>query len=113
MSALQSDSSSAAGAYIRDAPIDRGSATPEDAIHRRRKSAMTVLLGTFEGLIEPLIPSGNQKAIEDFKTVCRQKINGLAFEGIRAAKAQPGESVSRQTADLAETLAFTDDSEEN
>lgn len=95
-------------AYIRDAPIDRGSATPVDAIHRRRKSAMTVLLGTFEGRIEPLIPPGNQKAVEDFKTVCRQKINGLAFEGIRAAEAQPGESVSRQTADLAEDLAFDD-----
>lgn len=82
-----------------------------DAIHRRRKSAMTVLLGSFEELIEPLIPSGNHKAIEDFKTVCRQKINGLAYEGIRAAEAQPGESVSRQTADLAEDLAFDDNEE--
>jgi hypothetical protein len=74
---------------------------------------MNVLLGNFEALIEPLIPPGNQEAIEDFKTVCREKINGLAYEGIRAASAQPGESVSRQSADLAESLAFTDDPEES
>lgn len=67
---------------------------------------MLAILGEFEELIEPLIPPGNQEAIKNFKGVCRKKINGLAFEGLRAAKAQPGESVSRQTADLAESLAF-------
>lgn len=69
---------------------------------------MVALLGQFEELIEPLIPSGNEEAIATFKGVCREKINGLAYEGIRAARAQPGESVSRQTADLAERLAFND-----
>lgn len=67
---------------------------------------MVALLGTFEELIEPLIPPGNQEAVQHFKGVCREKINGLAYEGIRAAQAQPGESVSSQTADLAESLAF-------
>jgi hypothetical protein len=78
----------------------------EEALHRRRKSAMVALLGQFEELIEPLIPSGNAEAIATFKGVCREKINGLAYTGIQAAKARAGESISRQTADLAERLAF-------
>lgn len=69
---------------------------------------MVALLGQFEELIEPLIPSGNQEAIANFKGVCREKINGLAYEGIRATRVLPGESVSHQTADLAEQLAFDD-----
>lgn len=69
---------------------------------------MVALLRTFEELIEPLISPGNEQAIKDFKGVCRKKINGLAYEGIRAASARPGESVSAQTADLAESLAFPD-----
>lgn len=69
---------------------------------------MVALLGSFEEQIEPLIPPGHEKAIANFKGVCRKKINGLAYEGIRAAEARPGESVSAQTADLAESLAFTD-----
>lgn len=72
---------------------------------------MLTLLGTFEEMIEPLLPPGNDRAIEDFKGVVRAKINGLAYEGIRAAKTLPGESVSRQTGDLAERLAFTDTEE--
>lgn len=73
---------------------------------------MIALLASFEELIEPLLPPGNQEAIKNFKGVCREKINGLAYEGIRAAKALPGESVSRQTADLAERLAFPTDTED-
>lgn len=73
---------------------------------------MVALLKTFEELIEPLIPPGNDRAIQDFKGACRKKINGLAYEGIRAANAQPGESVSAQTADLAESLAFPADQED-
>ncbi len=69
---------------------------------------MTTLLGNFEELIEPLLPPGNENAIKSFKGVCREKINGLAYEGIRAAEARPGEAVSRQTADLAEQLQFDD-----
>lgn len=69
---------------------------------------MVALLGSFEELIEPLIGPGHEQAIKDFKGVCRKKINGLAYEGIRAAEAQPGDDVSATTADLAETLAFTD-----
>lgn len=78
------------------------------AIHRRRKSAMTTLLGSFEELIQPLLPPGNEKAIQSFKGVCRRKINGLAYEGIRAAEAAPGDSVSDLAGDLAEQLAFND-----
>lgn len=70
---------------------------------------MVALLGTFEEMIEPLIPPGNQEAIENFKGICREKINGLAYEGIRAANRRPGEAVSQLSADLAERLAFDDD----
>lgn len=73
---------------------------------------MVALLGQFEELIEPLIPPGHQEAIKNFKGVCREKINGLAYEGIRAARVRPGESVSRQTADLAERFAFPIDTED-
>lgn len=73
---------------------------------------MLALLGQFEEIIEPLIPPGNQEAIKNFKGVCREKINGLAYEGIRAATSSPGDAVSRQTADLAERLAFPTDTEE-
>jgi hypothetical protein len=69
---------------------------------------MVALLGSFEELIEPLIPPGHEIDIENFKGVCRKKINGLAFEGMRAADARPGEAISAQTADLAESLAFAD-----
>lgn len=69
---------------------------------------MVALLREFEETIEPLIPPGHEEAIANFKGVARKKINGLAYEGIRAAQAQPGDSVSTQTADLAERLAFTD-----
>lgn len=78
------------------------------AITRRRNSATSALLSQFEREIEPLIPPSrkNQEAIRNFKGVCRKKISGLAYEGIRAAKALPGESVSRATADLAEELSL-------
>lgn len=69
---------------------------------------MVSLLASFEELIEPLVPPGNDKAIANFKGAVRQKINGLAYEGIRATEAEPGESVSTATADLAESLAFDD-----
>lgn len=95
--------------YIRET-TNRGG-NPTGAIHRRRKSAMVALLATFEEQIEPLIPPGNQEAIINFKDICRRKINSLAYEGLRAVQAQPGESVSVATADLAERLAF--DPEEN
>jgi hypothetical protein len=73
---------------------------------------MVALLAQFEELIEPLIPPGHTEAIANYKGVCREKINGLAYEGIRAATQRPGESVSRQTADLAERLAFPPDMED-
>lgn len=69
---------------------------------------MVAILAQFEELIEPLIPSGNEDAITTFKGVCRDKINGVAYTGIQALEAQPGEAVSSQAADLAERLAFTD-----
>lgn len=69
---------------------------------------MVALLGSFESEIEPLLPPGSQAAIDNFKGVCRKRINGLAYEGIRAAETLPGESVSADTADLAEDLAFDD-----
>jgi hypothetical protein len=69
---------------------------------------MVALLGTFEGTIEPLIPPGNAKTIENFKGAVRKKINGLAFEGIRAAELEPGESISAATVELAEEFAFDD-----
>jgi hypothetical protein len=73
---------------------------------------MVALLGRFEELIEPLIPPGNDEAIKNFKRVCRDKINGLAYEGLRAAECEPGEHVSRQTGDLAERFAFDTDPED-
>lgn len=78
------------------------------ALQRRRRSATTAILGLFEKDIEPLIPPGNRKAIAIFKGAVRKKINGLAYEGLRAIDTQPGESVSTATTDLAETLAFDD-----
>lgn len=73
---------------------------------------MLALLKDFEGRIEPLIPQGNREAIEHFKGVIREKINGLAYEGARAARARPGEAVSSQTPVLAERLAFPPDTED-
>lgn len=73
---------------------------------------MVALLAQFEEQIEPLISPGHEDVVANFKGVCREKINGLAYEGIRAARSQPGESVSQQAADLAERLAFTTDTED-
>jgi hypothetical protein len=69
---------------------------------------MLTLLGEFEKVIEPLIPPGHEKAIDTFKSTCREKINGLAYEGIRALKVQPGDQVGDLSTDLAERFAFND-----
>lgn len=82
-----------------------------EAIHRRRRSATVALLRTFEATIEPLLPPGSETTIESFKALCRQKINGLAFEGLRATQTRPGESLSGLTPMLAEDLAFDNDDE--
>lgn len=81
------------------------------AIHRRRKAAMAAILAEFEKL-ESSLPPGHEDDIRNFKGVCRKQINRLAYEGIRAAAALPGEALSTTTADLAADLAF-DDQEEN
>lgn len=73
---------------------------------------MAALLKDFEANIEPLISKGHKREIDSFKGVVRDKINGLAYEGKRAARALPGEAVSRQTADLAERLAFPPNTED-
>lgn len=108
-SAVRADPSRA---YIRPNRDNGGGTSSEEAIHRRRKAAMVALLGAFEEGIEPLIPPGNQEAIRNFKRGCREKINGLAYEGIRAARALPGEAVSELAGDLAERLAFPTDTED-
>ena len=92
---------------LQDDPKTRGAASVE-AIHRRRKSAMVALLANFEELIEPLLPSGHEEAIQTFKGVCRKRINALAYEGIRGTQALAGETLSATTVDLAEDLAFDD-----
>jgi hypothetical protein len=107
----RTDSNRRDAAYITSEPKS-GDDGPVAAIHRRRKSVMVALLGQFEELIEPLIPAGNDERIKDFKRTAREKINGLAYEGIRAAQTRPGEAVSRQTADLAERYAFPADMED-
>ena len=109
--ASRTDSNRRDAAYITSEPKSGGDG-PVAAIHRRRKSVMVALLGQFEELIEPLVPPGNDERIKHFKRIAREKINGLAYEGIRAAQARPGEIVSSQTADLAERLAFPTDMED-
>ncbi len=73
---------------------------------------MVQVLGEFERLILPHLAPGHDSEVDDFKGVVRRKINRLAYEGKRAGEAQPGEALSSTAADLAETLAFDDDTED-
>jgi len=87
-------------------------ATPENVdcekvLHARRKSAMVSLLSEFEHQIAPHIRPGHEKAIEDFKRSCRQKLNALTWEAVELMKLEPGETMNGHAVDLAQ-LAFGD-----
>ena len=73
---------------------------------------MVQVLGEFERLILPHLAPGHEKQVDDFKGVVRRKINRLAYEGKRATEATPGDILTSTAADLAETLAFDDDTED-
>lgn len=75
-------------------------------LHRKRKRATAALLKAFEDDIEPLIRPGSETAIDDFKGVCRAKINGLTFEAIALLELEPGEALNMKAVDLAEALTL-------
>lgn len=56
----------------------------------------------FEREIEPLLPPGSEKAIQDFKRSCRKKLNGITWEAIELSQLEPGESLNEHAVDLAE-----------
>jgi hypothetical protein len=75
-------------------------------LHRRRKRALAALLSEFEELIEPLIPSGHDEAIRNFKGICRRKLNGLTYEAIELTQLGPKEHLNGHVVQLAEDLPF-------
>jgi len=67
---------------------------------------MISLLSEFERAIEPHVRPGHDKAIQDFKRSCRERLNGLCWEAIELTKLEPGESLNSHAVDLAEKLAY-------
>jgi hypothetical protein len=90
-----------AGTYIRG--DGRSGADKAAILHKRRKRAMTALLTEFEREIEPLIAAGHQEAIDNFKGVCRAKINGITFEAVGLLR---GGTVNDVAVQLAEQHEF-------
>jgi hypothetical protein len=74
-----------------------------DLINRRRGRYLAKVLGDFEDTIAPLIPPGNEAAVEAFKGRVRANINALASDATELVELH-GVELNGVAQDLRDTL---------
>ena len=76
-----------------------------DYVHRRKAKYMAQTLEAFEQNIEPHLPPEQAGAVQDFKGLCRARMNALAKDAVDIMSLDGGAAINGVALDMRDSLS--------